>query len=135
MHKNFLLFRHLDNVENTDPTLGPLGVPVDPNDPKGFLVTTTPRPSRLTDEEEAHRNQVYVVGGKDRFGDLVIDYHAAYSRATFTVHRNIGAGFAGPANVPITYDNVSRPNFPILSFPTGFNVNDATQYTLVVRHQ
>ena len=129
VHKNFLLFRNLDGAENTDPAMGPLGVPVNPLDPKGFVTTTTPAIT-LTDEIESHRNQVYVVGGKDQFGEVQVDYHGAYSRATFVVARNIGARFDGPDGVPITYDNVSRPNFPIFTFPTGFNVNDATQYAL-----
>jgi TonB-dependent receptor len=115
VHKNFLLFTNL-----SDPT-------VDPKNPNGLLATTTPAIT-LTDEIETHRNQVYVIGGKDQFGALSIDYRAAYSRATFNVPRNISAEFDGPNNVPITYDNVTTPNFPRFSFPTGFNVNDATQY-------
>ena len=129
VHKNFLLFRNLDNVEVTPPAAPPLGIPVDPANPNRFIATTTPTET-LTDEEETHRNQVWVVGGEDRFGEIHLDYHAAYSRATFSVPRNTGASFAGPDNVPITYDNVTRPNFPIFTFPTGFNVNDATQYAL-----
>ncbi len=124
VHKNFLLLKSLDGVE------GPAGeIPVDPSNPNGFLVTTTPQIT-LTDEQETHRNQVYVIGGVDKFGDLTIDYHAAYSRATFYESRNIGAKFNGPKNVPITYDNVTTPNFPIFTLPTGFNLNDASNYTL-----
>ncbi|HVN02364.1 MAG TPA: TonB-dependent receptor [Caulobacteraceae bacterium] len=128
VHKNFLLFRNLDSDENTDPAAGPLGIPVDPNNPRGFLTHGTPTIT-LTDEEETHRNQVYVIGGRDQFGDVAVDYHGAYSRATFVVSRNIGTRFGGPS-VPITYDNVSTPNFPLFTFPTGFNVDDPTQYTL-----
>ena len=124
VHKNFLLFKNLDGVE------GPAGqIPVDPSDPNGFLVTTTPQVT-LTDEQETHRNQVYVLGGVDQFGDVAVDYHAAYSRATFDESRNIGAKFSGPKDVPITYDNVTTPNFPIFGFPGGFNVNDAANYSL-----
>jgi TonB-dependent receptor len=124
VHKNFLLFKKLDGVE------GPQGqIPVDPSDPNGFLVTTTPTIT-LTDERETHRNQVYVIGGKDRFGDILLDYHMAYSNASFRVDHNIGATFSGPGDVPLTYDNVSTPPFPIFTLPTGFNLNDATQYAL-----
>jgi TonB-dependent receptor len=122
-HKNFLLFRKLDDIE------GPNGIPVDPANPHVFIATTQPAIT-LTDEEETHRNQVYVIGGKDQFGDVLVDYRGAYSRATFVVSRNIGAKFFGPKGVPITYDNVTTPNFPIFTFPTGFNVDDASQYTL-----
>ncbi len=124
VQKNFLLFRNLDAVE--DPATG--AIPIDPNDPNGFLVTATPTMT-LTDERETHDNQIYVVGGRDNFGGVALDYHAAYSRATFTVDHNIGASFGGPT-VPFTYDNVSRRNYPIFSFPGGFNVNDASQYAL-----
>ena len=34
--------------------------------------------------DETHRNTVFMVGGQDRFDQLQIDYHAAYSRATYT---------------------------------------------------
>lgn len=117
VHKNFLLFTNMP-----DPTVNPAA-------PSQFVTTTTPEVT-LTDEQETHRNQVYVIGGKDRFGDVVIDYHAAYSAATFHVDHNIGARFKGPAGTPITYDNTTTPNFPIFSFPGGFNVNTAAAYTL-----
>ena len=125
VQKNFLLFRNLDAVE--DPTQAN-PIPIDPNDPDGFLVTTQPTMT-LTDERETHDNKIYVVGGRDNWDGVTLDYHAAYSRATFTVDHNIGARFAGPT-VPFTYDNVRRKNEPIFSFPTGFNVNDPTQYKL-----
>jgi TonB-dependent receptor len=84
----------------------------------------------LTDEQETHRNQIYAIGGKDRFGDLIVDYHVAYEDATFHVDRNTGARFEGPTTA-ISYDNVSRKNLPIFTFPTGFNVNDPTQYSFL----
>ncbi|MBA3811355.1 MAG: TonB-dependent receptor [Caulobacteraceae bacterium] len=118
VHKNFLLFNDLD----ADP------LQIDPNNSNGYLVTTDPA-IRLTDEEEVHRNQIYAIGGADRFGDILLDYHAAYSRATFHVRRNIGATFTGPT-VPFTYDNVTTPNFPIFGFPAGTNVDDPSIYSL-----
>ena len=117
VHKNFLEFTDMD-----DPT-------VDPSNANGFLTTMTPEVA-LTDERETHRNQVYVLGGTDRFGDLVVDYHAAYSRATFDEDHGIGATFKGPGGVELAYDNVTTPNFPIFSFPGGFDPNDASQYKL-----
>jgi TonB-dependent receptor len=124
VHKNFLVLSDLDGVE------GPNGeIPVDPNNPKGFLVTTTPQIT-LTDEEETHRNLVAVIGGKDRFGDVIVDYHAAYSRATFKEDHSLGAKFNGPGDTPITYDNVSTPNFPIFTFPGGTNLNNPSIYNL-----
>jgi TonB-dependent receptor len=126
VHKNFLLFTGLDAVENTS-GVGPV-IPVDPADPNGYLVTTSPNIT-LTDEEEVHRNTIIAVGGVDRWNDVILDWHAAYSRATFHVRRSIGADFVGPT-VNFTYDNVSRPNFPIFGFPDGTNVNDPSIYFL-----
>ncbi len=135
VHKNFLLFKNMDGGVN-DATGTPSGVvAVDPHDPNGFITTTTPTIS-LTDEQETHRNQVYAVGGKDRFGGVVVDYRAAYSRATFAVGYNLTANFSGPSGTPIAYDNVTNATYPRFTFttdathPTPFNPNDATQYTL-----
>jgi TonB-dependent receptor len=125
VHKNFLLLTKMDGGTNAP----------NPADPNGFVTTTTPAIT-LTDEQETHRNQVYAVGGKDRFGDLVIDYRASYSRATFDVGYNYGATFTGPSGTPVAYNNVSNVDFPTYSFitdanhPTAFNPNDASQYRL-----
>ena len=124
VHKNFLLLKNLGDVEGPDGQ-----IPADPTDANGYLVTTTPQVT-LTDEQETHRNQVYVIGGQDDLGRVTLDYHAAYSVATYSVDHNIGAKFTGPGGVPITYDNVSTPNYPIFTLPTGFNLNDASQYAL-----
>ena len=114
------------------PTTGALPVPA--NNPNAFLTTTTPT-STLTDEQEAHRNQVYVVGGKDEFGPAVLDYHVAYSRATYRVNYNIGAQFAGPALTPLIYDNRTSITYPSFSFPNGINLNDPSIYNPVAPEQ
>ena len=117
VHKNFLLFKKMG-----DPT-------VDPSDASALSTTTLPEIT-LTDERETHRNQVYVIGGRDVFGNAVIDYHAAYSRATYDQDHNIGAKFYGPKNTPIDYDNTTTPNYPIFILPNGINLNDPTIYKL-----
>jgi TonB-dependent receptor len=117
VHKNFLLFTKMQ-----DPT-----VP-DPTNPAVLSTSTIPSIS-LTDERETHTNQVYVVGGRDDFGGVVVDYHAAYSRASFAEDHDIGATFKGPT-VKLDYNNVSSPNFPVFVLPGGFNLNDASQYNL-----
>jgi len=123
--KNFLLLTNMGNVEGPDGQ-----IPADPGNANGYLVTTQPEVSS-TDEREKHVNEVYVIGGVDRFGDLTLDYHAAYSSASYTVDHSIGAKFKGPKNVPLTYDNVSNADYPILSFPNGIaQINDAANYTL-----
>ena len=121
--KNFLLFQNLGGLE--DPNTGALPVPA--NNPNAFQDTTTPTISE-THEQEAHRNQVYVIGGRDDFGRLVIDYHVAYSRATFRVNYNNGARFTGPSDQPITYDNRTSITYP--SFDIATPLDDPSIYTL-----
>ena len=68
-----------------------------------------------TDEQETHRNQVYILGGKDVFGDVIVDYRASYSRATFDVGYNFGSKWKGPKGVAVTYNNTGndgdKPSF------------------------
>jgi TonB-dependent receptor len=140
VHKNFLLLRNLDGGVNApDPVTGVVGpsgnVLVDPNDPKGFISTTTVNIT-TTDEEETHRNEVYVIGGRDRFNDISIDYRVAFSRASFSVGHNYTSRFSSADGIPIAYDNVSNNEFPSFTYvtdafhPTVFNPNDPNQYTL-----
>jgi TonB-dependent receptor len=122
VHKNFYLLRNLDGAEQADGSV--------PRDASGnFLATAQPQMT-LTDEQETHRNQVYVFGGLDRFGSLQVDYRAAYSRATFAVGYNIGARFVGKT-VPVAYNNsLNNGDFPTFSYPSGFNPDVASQYNL-----
>jgi TonB-dependent receptor len=94
----------------------------------GGFVTTTDISLASTDEKETHRNQVYVVGGTDHFGDVVLDYRASYSRATFDVANNWGAKFKGPQGLAFSYDNTAHNgDFPVLNVNTA-TVNDPTKY-------
>ena len=103
---------------------------VDPANPAGYA-TTTAITVKGTDEEETHRNQVFVIGGRDRFGDLTLDYRGAYSRATFSVGRNFGTTYTGPKKVPFTYDNITNSEFPALGITGGgVDVNDPAIYKL-----
>ena len=102
---------------------------IDPSNPKGFTALSD-LSVKGTDEQESHRNQVYAFGGQDRFGDLLIDYRAAYSRATFVVGYNYGTTFTGPTDVAVAYDNVTDPDHPKISILDGTNVNDASLYKL-----
>ena len=104
-------------------------VMVDPAHPAGYA-TTTAITIKGTDEEETHRNQVFVVGGRNRFGNLSLDYHGAYSRATFSVGRNYGTTYTGPKNVPFTYDNITNAEFPALAITNGTDVNNPALYKL-----
>jgi TonB-dependent receptor len=122
VHKNILEFTNISDDTTSPPLM------VDPNNPNGFLATTQPL-IQVTDEQEVHRNQIYAVGGVDRWGDVILDYHAAYSRATFREQYGLVSKFTGPT-VPFTYDNVTTPNYPIFTFPGGTNINGSSSYSL-----
>ena len=100
----------------------------DPANPTGFS-TPTDISLSSTDEQETHRNQVYVVGGDDHFGGgVVLDYRASYSRATYDQSKNYGAKFAGPQGLDFSYDNsANNGDFPTLSADQSI-LNDPAQY-------
>ncbi len=86
---------------------------------------------KSTDEAETHRNSVYVIGGKDRFGDAVLDYRTSYSRATYVEHFSYGTTFNGPTGVATYYNNsANNGDFPILNVTDGTNVNNGALYSL-----
>ncbi|HEY3951613.1 TonB-dependent receptor [Phenylobacterium sp.] len=122
VHKNFYLLRNLDGAEQDDGSV--------PRGPDGttFLASGQAQET-LTDEQETHRNQVYVIGGRDRLGDALLDYRAAYSRATFAVGYNIGARFVGPT-VAVDYNNITNSTTPSFTYPSGFNPDTASAYNL-----
>jgi TonB-dependent receptor len=61
-----------------------------------------------TDEQETHRNQVYILGGEDHFGASVLDYRASYSRATYAQGFNFGSKWTGPKGVAFSYNNTAN---------------------------
>lgn len=108
-------------------TYDDLGDTSDPANAKGFA-TTTDVTLASTDEEETHRNQVYVVGGQDVFGRVILDYRASYSRATFDVGKNYGAKFKGPQGLAFSYDNTANDgDRPTLGVDSAL-INDPAQY-------
>jgi TonB-dependent receptor len=83
-----------------------------------------------TDEEETHRNAVFVAGGMDRFGDSLLDYRVSYSRATYRQEFNYGAKFDGPT-VAVFYNNSgNNGDFPIVKVTDGTDINDPSLYEL-----
>lgn len=84
--------------------------------------------------DETHRNTVFAVGGQDRFGELQIDYRAAYSRATYVETYYNEARFFGADTFFGRYNNVSdpyRPTFTLFqdaALTKPFVSTDATQY-------
>ena len=118
---------YTESVKKNRLTYDDLGDDVDPANAKGFA-TTTDISLASTDEQETHRNQVYVAGGADHFGGVVLDYRASYSLATFNVGKNYGTKFTGPQGLAFVYDNSgSNGDFPKLTADPAL-VNDPTQY-------
>ncbi len=119
---------YTESVKKNRLTYDDLGDTPDPAHPTGFA-TTTDIALASTDEQETHRNQVYVAGGADHFGGVVLDYRASYSRATFVVSKNYGAKFNGPQGLPFAYDNsANNGDYPALMVDTAL-VNDPAQYS------
>ncbi|MDR3509215.1 MAG: TonB-dependent receptor [Caulobacteraceae bacterium] len=85
---------------------------------------------KSADEQETHRNQVYVVGGQDHFDQVALDYRASYSRATFNVGKNYGTSFTGPTVAAAYNNSANNGDFPVISVTNGVNINDPSLYTL-----
>ena len=85
--------------------------------------------------EETHRNTVFAVGGQDRFDQLLIDYRAAYSRATYVENYYNEARLFGTDTFFGRYNNVGNPYHPTFSLfkdaalSVPFVSTDATQYS------
>ena len=85
---------------------------------------------KTTDEQETHRNEVYVAGGQDRWGDVALDYRLSYSTASYDQQKNYGATFTGP-DVMAAYDNsANNGDFPKIGVTDGTNINDPSLYKL-----
>lgn len=122
---------YTESVKKNRLTYDDLADTPDPSHPAGFA-TPTDISLASTDEQETHRNQVYVIGGADHFGGgVVLDYRASYSRATFDVSKNFGAKFKGPQGLDFSYDNSgNNGDFPVLNADQTI-VNDPAQYSAI----
>jgi len=86
----------------------------------GGYMTSATAGIASTEEQETHRNQVYALGGRDQWGDIILDYRASYSRATYQQDYNYGAKYKGPTITDFYYNNTGNDgNYPVL------NGNDA----------
>ena len=85
---------------------------------------------KSTDEQETHQNQIFVVGGHDRWSEVILDYRASYSTATYDQSRNYGTTFNGPT-VAVAYNNsANNGDFPAIAVTDGTNVNNPALYSL-----
>ena len=105
-----------------------------PIDKNGYVVDGFQPQVDIVNAEETHRNTVAAVGGEDRFGDLKIDYRAAYSRATFVQNYYNEARFYGSDTYFGRYNNIANPEkfsyqlFKDAALTVPFIGTDATQY-------
>ena len=112
------------------------GSPIpNPADPSGGVIDTFQPQAYQVNAQETHRNTILTFGGKDRFGDVVVDYRAAYSRATYTEDFYRESRWFGASNFYGTYNNSGANDgvIPIklytdATLTTLFNSTDATQY-------
>ena len=92
----------------------------------GYMTNATNTISE-TEEQETHRNEVYVLGGVDRWGKVVLDYRASYSQASYRQDYNYGGGFTGQT-IPFYYNNTANNgNFPVLQGNNAI-VNNPANY-------
>ena len=121
---------YTESVKKNRLTYDDLSGTPDPAHPTGFA-TTTDISLSSTDEQETHRNQVYVIGGADHFGGAVLDYRASYSRATYDQSKNYGAKFKGPQGLAFSYDNsANNGDFPQLNVDPSI-VDDPARYSTI----
>jgi TonB-dependent receptor len=103
-------------------------------DKNGFVVDGFQPQVDVVNAQETHRNTVAAVGGEDRFGDLKIDYRAAYSRATYVQNYYNEARFLGQDIYFGRYNNIANPEkfsyqlFKDAGLTVPFVGTDATQY-------
>jgi TonB-dependent receptor len=90
-----------------------------------------------TDHTETLRFRVYSVGGRDLFGSSVLDYRLSYTEGEYIVSKDFSWDFLStppqppPTGTLITYDNITRPNWPTYTIhPGGPNPFDPASYTL-----
>jgi len=109
------------------------GAPSAP-DANGYVVDGFQPQVDVVDLEETHRNTVAVIGGQDNFGQLKVDYHGAYSRATYVENYYNEARFRGTDTYFGRYNNTANPShfmyqfFQDAALTVPFISTDATQY-------
>ncbi len=83
--------------------------------PAGTFVDTFQPRVFEDNSQETHRNTMFNIGGSDKFNDLVIDYHAGYSRATYVENYYKEALWYGPKGLYAVY-NANSPNDTTFKF-------------------
>lgn len=101
----------------------------DPGDPNGYIAPDTIPQKQVVSQKETHRNTIAAIGGSNHIGDALLDYEAAFSRATWSFPYGANVTFA-EAPIALAYDNITNPNYPTLTPLNGANPADPNGYTL-----
>lgn len=84
----------------------------------------------LRDGRERIGNKVLALGGKNTFGDMVLDYRLGYTSGSDTVLNNYNSTFRfNPNNAAITYSNSGEGNTPRFTV-TGADYLNPSNYVL-----
>jgi TonB-dependent receptor len=105
--------------------------------PDGTITDTLNAPGAIQkdfrDERETSRDRIFVIGGKDLFGDNTLDYRVGFTKGTWDKYYDVNSeyDYQPPAgsNITTTY-NLAGPGFTPNSTITGANYLDPTQYQL-----
>jgi TonB-dependent receptor len=87
----------------------------------------------LRDEDETSTDRVFVAGGKNIFGEAVLDYRIGYTEGTYHKPYDVNSSFAyQPTAATIAYSLTGPGHVPIYTVtdPTGANYLDPANYTL-----
>lgn len=115
----------------------------DPGADPTLAVPATSRPNALLaavdsvrvlmqDEKETLTQRVAEVGGRNRIGENILDYHVGYTKGSYYMPYNYNSGFTNGGLATAIYDNTTQPNWPAVvpASPAGFNPLDPAGYTL-----
>ncbi|PRC95113.1 TonB-dependent receptor [Solimicrobium silvestre] len=84
----------------------------------------------LTDEKEKIDNQVFMVGGQNKFGGNVLDYRLGYTKGSYNQFYDYKADFNyTPSAGSITYNNTGAGNTSLFNV-SGANYLNPGNYTL-----
>lgn len=98
---------------------------IDPANPNGFVDTAGFKKS-LRDEKEYLDSKVGEIGGQNLFGANTLDYHVGYTKGSYYKPYDYNSTFKNPALANVSYDNTTRPNWPVVNVLPGTASNGTT---------
>ncbi|GAA4474024.1 TonB-dependent receptor [Gluconacetobacter asukensis] len=84
----------------------------------------------VTNTKTTDLERVYKFGGDSRIGRFKLDYFGAWAANNVDQTSSYVSNFAGPTNVPVSYDNVTNPLRPTVTVLNGLNPLDYNAYKL-----